>query len=153
VKDDILSLFGLAATLLIICFVALQLINVMTIAEEAQHISSSGGNVVSPEGMGVYQDEALTQKVTHIDWGELQPDDTANKTFYLKNEGVSLLTLNLTTINWQPANASIFIICSWNMEGVKLSPSETVQVILTLHVSPNISGITEFSYDTVFSGL
>ena len=116
-----------------------------------QRVPSSGN--VKTVGVGVYWDNACTNNVTSIDWGFLEPGATVNKTVYIKNEGNTPMMLNITTDNWNPASASENITLSWNREGYVLNTTApVVQAILTLSVSPNISGITSFSFDIIITG-
>ncbi|MCD6431687.1 hypothetical protein J7L33_03160 [Candidatus Bathyarchaeota archaeon] len=116
-----------------------------------QRVPSSGN--VKAVGVGVYWDNACTNNVTSIDWGFLEPGATVNKTVYIKNEGNTPMVLNMTTDNWNPASASENITLSWNREGYVLNTTApVVQAILTLSVSPNISGVTNFSFDIIITG-
>ena len=116
-----------------------------------QRVPSSGN--VKAVGVGVYWDNACTNNVTSIDWGFLEPGATVNKTVYIKNEGNTPMVLNITTDNWNPASASENITLSWNREGYVLNTTApVVQAILTLSVSPNISGVTSFSFDIIITG-
>ena len=116
-----------------------------------QRVPSSGN--VKAVGVGVYWDNACTNNVTSIDWGFLEPGATVNKTVYIKNEGNTPMVLNMTTDNWNPASASENITLSWNREGYLLNTTApVVQAILTLSVSPNISGVTNFSFDIIITG-
>ena len=116
-----------------------------------QRVPNSGN--VKAVGVGVYWDNACTNNVTSIDWGFLEPGATVNKTVYIKNEGNTPMVLNMTTDNWNPASASENITLSWNREGYVLNTTApVVQAILTLSVSPNISGVTSFSFDIIITG-
>ncbi|RLI11174.1 hypothetical protein DRO25_02420 [Candidatus Bathyarchaeota archaeon] len=116
-----------------------------------QRVPNSGN--VKTVGVGVYWDNACTNNVTSIDWGFLEPGATVNKTVYIKNEGNTPMVLNITTDNWNPASASENITLSWNREGYVLNTTApVVQAILTLSVSPNISGVTSFSFDIIITG-
>ena len=116
-----------------------------------QRVPNSGN--VKTVGVGVYWDNACTNNVTSIDWGFLEPGATVNKTVYIKNEGNTPMVLNMTTDNWNPASASENITLSWNREGYVLNTTApVVQAILTLSVSPNISGVTSFSFDIIITG-
>jgi len=116
-----------------------------------QRVPNSGN--VKTVGVGVYWDNACTNNVTSIDWGFLEPGATVNKTVYIKNEGNTPMVLNMTTDNWNPASASENITLSWNREGYVLNTTApVVQAILTLSVSPNISGVTNFSFDIIITG-
>jgi len=114
-----------------------------------QSIPNAGN--VKAVGVGVYWDSGCTDNVTSINWGFLEPGTTANVTVYINNEGNIPVILSTTTDSWDPTSASAHIALSWNREGHVLDPG-SVQAILTLSVSSNISGITGFSFDVIIAG-
>jgi len=98
-------------------------------------------------GVGVYWDAALTNKISSIDWGMLEPGSNVNKTVYIRNEGNAAATLSMTTSNWNPSNASNYITLTWNYGGQTLNVNEAIQVKFTLSASSSVTGITNFSFD------
>jgi len=109
--------------------------------------SVRASNVLS--NLGVYWDAGLTNEVTWLDWGILEPGASKNVTFYIRNEGNSIVTLIMYPSNWNPSNASNYISVTWNYRGQRLNAGETVKVVVTLSVAENIAGITDFSFDIV----
>ena len=107
---------------------------------------------VKAVGVGVYWDSDCTDNVTSIDWGFLEPGATANVTVYIKNEGNIPVVLGMTTDNWDPTSASDYMTLSWNRESHVLNPG-SVQAILTLSVSSEIDGVTNFSFDITITGI
>lgn len=104
-------------------------------------------------GVSVYWDSACTSNVTDIDWGFLEPGDTANKTVFIKNGGTLPIVLNITTDNWDSTSAFEHITLSWNQEGNVLNTTvPVVQAVLTLSVSPDVSGVTSFNFDIIITG-
>lgn len=104
-------------------------------------------------GVGVYWDDDCTDNVTSINWGFLELGATSNKTVYIKNEGNLPVVLNMTTDNWNPTSAYENITLSWNREGYVLNTTVPVtQAVLTLSVSPDISGVTNFTFDIIITG-
>ena len=112
------------------------------------------GNVGSIKAIniGVYWDSNCTDEVSTIMWGTLEPGSSRNVTVYVRNEGNTAVVLSLNTTNWVPANASKYMSLSWDYPGQRVNPKEVIQVTLKLSVSPEISGITTFSFDIVISG-
>lgn len=106
---------------------------------------------VKAVGVEVYWDSSATQIVTSINWGIVEPNSTVEKTVFVKNPGNVPVTLNLSTANWNPANASNFITLSWNYTGFLVDPDMVVPVVLTLSVSAEITGIKSFSFDIIIS--
>ena len=112
------------------------------------HITTS----VKTIGVAAYWDSGCTDEVMAIDWGAIEPGSTKDVTIYLKNEGDVDATPLLSTTNWSPSTASSHISLDWDYSGEQISASGKVQVTLTLTVSPNISGITSFSFDIIIAG-
>jgi archaellum component FlaG (FlaF/FlaG flagellin family) len=80
-----------------------------------------------------------------ISWGTLTPGGTSTQTIYIKNIGSDIShTLSMRATNWIPEGANSSITLTWNREGARLQPGESVAATLTLSVSSNIGGITDF---------
>lgn len=115
----------------------------------------SNGNGASNQGklkavdLGLYWDNACTNATDGVDWGSFSPGASSSVTLYIRNQGDSVVKLNLTTGNWNPANAYELIALTWNREGQVLKPQMVVVATLSLSVSANINGITDFSFDTI----
>jgi hypothetical protein len=107
----------------------------------------SDAGVLKAIGIGVYWDSSLTSKVSTTYWDLLQPSAQKSLTVYVYNEGNSPVTLSLSTSNWTPSTASTYLALTWNYNGQTISPSAQMQVELTLTVSSNITGISNFSFD------
>ena len=112
-------------------------------------IQSSGA--IKALGVRVYWDAAGTNEVTTIDWSTLEAGASENKIIYIKNTGNAAATLFLDTDNWNPSAASQYITLDWNYGGQSISPDAVVEVVLTLTISPDISGITDFSFDIIIT--
>ena len=113
-------------------------------------INSSG--VVTSADLEAYWDSDCTDTVSSINWGTIYPGDSKNVTIYLKNTGNVPLTLSLSTDGWNPSEAESYITLSWNYGGEQLQASEVLQVTLTLTVSSNTQGITNFSFNIIITG-
>ena len=100
----------------------------------------------------VYSDAGCTVEATDIEWGSVEAGNSVNRVIFIKNAGESGVTLSLSTQNWSPPTASDDIQLTWNYDGSTLNPGSVREVILTLSVSPNISGIDTFSFDIVLTG-
>lgn len=106
---------------------------------------------VKAVGVGVYWDAMCTQNVSLIEWGLLSPGESKKVTVYVKNEANTMATLSLSTGNWDPPNASDYIMLSWDYAGQTLAPNAVLPVCLTLSVSPDIWGIEDFSFDIIIT--
>jgi hypothetical protein len=97
--------------------------------------------------IGLFQDQACTTPVESVHWGLIEPGATANQTIYIRNEGDTNTTLTMTLSNWNPTNSSNYIGIIWNYAGQTLDINQVIQVTFTLHISENIQGVTDFSFD------
>jgi hypothetical protein len=99
--------------------------------------------------LGLYSDNACTNETNGVNWGSFSPGASSSVTLYVRNQGDSAVKLNLTTQNWNPANARELITLTWNREGQVLKPQMVTVATLSLSVSANVNGITDFSFDTI----
>jgi len=148
--EDLIGYIGMGVTLLLCGFIFIQF---MGFTHTASRTIQSSGQISSglPELL-IYENQNYTSEISFIDWEIVYPDDTVNRTIYLENTGLLDISLSMRTENWQPANASNLIMCSWNMEEVNISPAERLPAILSLYIFQNISGIDQFSFDIIIGG-
>lgn len=139
------------AVVLVIGTVGLVMIVLATTLLSAyQQIPNYG--VVKTVKVGVYEDFECSANVTAINWGTLEPGAVTNFTVYVRNEGNIPLVLNMTTANWNPESASKYITLEWNLEGYIINPSSVAPANLTLLVSQDIEGITNFHFEIFIIG-
>lgn len=110
-----------------------------------------GRGTIKAVGVGVFWDSNCTNPVSFIDWGMVEPGSMNNVTVYVRNEGNVVSSISLTTENWNPSNASDYLMLIWNYDGRQINPSEVIQVTLTLTVSLSVQGIESFSFDIIIS--
>jgi len=103
--------------------------------------------------VGVYKESQCLNPLTSIDWGILEPSETKAYSCFVRNEANVPVVLNLTTEEWIPVNASEFIFLSWNYALDMLGVNEVRNVVFSLSVSPDIEGITNFSFDIIVRGI
>jgi len=107
--------------------------------------------VDTSHGVGVYWDQACTRPRTEIDWGTLNPGSVKNELVYIKNiEGKPFL--NKSTEDWYPVNADKSITLLWDYSGRRMNSGDVLQITLTLSVSRDIEGISNFSFDILIAG-
>lgn len=126
-------------------------ITVSGLLSNSRSIQSSG--TVRAVNIGVYWDSGCTNATSTIGWGMLSPGESKNVTVYLRNEGNVALRSNLTVQNWVPTGSSSYIGLVWNRENQTVAVGSVVTAVLTLSVSPSITGITDFSFDIVITGI
>lgn len=96
-------------------------------------------------GIGLYLDQQCANVVSSVDFGLLEPGSSMDFTFYLKNEGNTDLSLNLTSRNWFPVEASEYMSLTWDQEGQQISPNQIIIGTIKLSVSPDIQDISSYS--------
>jgi len=137
---------AIATLILVVYALSLSLLTqVMSSLQANSRISNSGS--LKAVGVGVYWDSALTNRVSSINWGLIEPGSGVNKTVYIRNEGNTPSTISMSTSNWSPSNASSYMTLSWDYGGQTLKVNEAIQVKFTLSVLSSISGISNFSFD------
>jgi hypothetical protein len=126
-------------------------ITVSGLLSNSRTLQSSG--TVKAVNIGVYWDSGCTNATSTIGWGMLSPGESKNVTVYLRNEGNVALRSNLTVQNWVPTGSSSYMGLVWNRENQTITAGSVVTAVLTLSVSPSITGITDFSFDIVITGI
>ncbi len=102
--------------------------------------------------IGVYLDQACTQKCDSITWNTVAPGGSTTKTVYVKNEGATEVTLQLSTSNISPAEVIGKISVTWNRIDQTLASSASISATLTLNADSSISGVTNFNIDVTITG-
>ena len=143
------TIIAASMILLITYTISLSLISQAYPQNQSSKTLSSTGSVqiqASP-GIGVYQNSQGTTPLTTLNWGTLEPGQSQTVTSYIKNEGNTPITLSLETSNWNPTQAQSYLTVTWNYNNQPINPGQTAQITLNLQVNPNITGITNFSFD------
>lgn len=102
-------------------------------------------------GIEVYQDAGCTMKCELIDWGLMRPGDVTGVTIYVLNSQTANFTLSLNTTNWTPPQARDYLTLSWNYTGAIIKPGEVIPVQLMLYADVNVTGVTDFTFNTVIT--
>jgi hypothetical protein len=113
--------------------------------------SASYADSVNGFGAEIYWDQGCTNRTLSFDWGPIEPGLNKTLTVYIRNEGDSATCLSMATSNWTPSAALSFMTLNWNYSGQILSVDQVIPLELILAVSPTISGITNFSFDTTIA--
>ena len=128
----------------------------MAFDPEARSVSIYSVGIVleGDVAFGVYWDATATSAVTSVEWGELEPGQTGNVTFYIKNEGPSNLyaTMLWTETSWDPPDAFQYFDLTWDFGDKFVKSGFGQKVRLQLQVHNDIIGIEGFSFDIVITG-
>ena len=117
-----------------------------------RRIPSRGTIYIKVLGVEAYWDPECTSAVTEIDWGVLEPSDSVSKAIYVRNTGNAAVVLSMTTDNWSPIEAGAYITVTWDAEGSTLDDNATLAVSISLSVSADITGFSDFQVDIVING-
>jgi len=125
-----------------ICVVALTVVATALLSDSA-----------SIDFSGVITTVDIRASISSIEWGALDPDETATTTFTLYNDGNVPLTLSMSLGNWNPTIAGDYITVSWNRENVVVNAGQNTVATLTIHIASDVAGFTSFSNEIVITGI
>lgn len=138
-----LSTIGSLISVVILAIVAFSIVTVAVYEMRAARRIQNQASITAEEGLTIDRE--------FIAWGTLDPAENRTENITATNEMPVNVILSLDTENWDPKNASNFITLSWNYEEQLLAPSQSLLINLTLSVSPDIYGITDFTFDIIVS--
>jgi hypothetical protein len=104
-------------------------------------------------GVEVYADEALTEVLTEVAWGTLDPGEVRSVDAWVKNTGNDAQKLVMWTENWKPTVAQDRMVLEWNYDDSWIAVNASVPVVFTFSVDPNITDVTSFSFDIWVKGV
>ncbi|HTY75002.1 MAG TPA: hypothetical protein VMD05_05490 [Candidatus Nanoarchaeia archaeon] len=139
-KTILTTIFGLMVIIL-----AISIANLQT-GRALAHSDSIAG-----QGVGIYWDQGCTNKTLTLYWTQMKPGSNNTLTVYVRNECNTPIYLWITTQDWTPSNASDYINLTWNYSSQILTANQVIPIELTLSVSQNITGITQFSFSTTIT--
>ena len=135
------------ATLCIILVVNLGIV----IGNSGSGRTVANANFMRGVGVGIYWDQGCTNRTLSVDWGLVEPGLNSTVIVYVRNEGDSAVSLWVETLNWIPSAASGYMTLFWIYPGRILNADDVIPMELILNVAPTISGITDFSFDTIIT--
>jgi hypothetical protein len=100
----------------------------------------------------IYSDQACTQTISNVIWGEIEAGDGTSETIYVKNNGETGVVLSLETDSWTPSNTETYMTLSWDYDGNSISPGQVETVVLTLDVSGSCPPLSGFTFNIVIIG-
>lgn len=114
---------------------------------------STNGSVTVTPNLGLYSDSGCTTSLSTLDWGTITPGNNQTRTVYVKNTGTGTsLTLSISTNTWNPTTANGPITISWDREGTRLTPGQSIAAVIKLTASSSIVEVTTFSVQILISG-
>ena len=102
-------------------------------------------------GVGIYWNQNCTNKTLTLNWGNITPNSENTLELFIRNKGNLKASLYLTTTEWIPQAASNYIQLEWNYSNQILSPGQIIPISLTLTVSPETGGVSDFTYNTIIT--
>ena len=136
---------------LLFCFLVVLLLTVV-LAVTMSMITIHNQGIIKAININVYQDSQCTLPLTVINWGTVEPSETTNATAYLRNEGNSPILAFISTNNYDPLNASLFLQVYWNYDGSSIASFQVFQAEIFLHVASNVTGIDAFTFSIIIEG-
>lgn len=121
----------------------------VTVARHERCIPSSGLILGGTSDFGCYWDVTATREVTEVEWGTLEPGVNGIVSFYVKNEATQPIYCAISWIeeSWQPEGANQYFELTWDFGENPLGVNRARKVLLKLHVHPDITEITDFSFN------
>lgn len=107
---------------------------------------------VQTTGVGVYWESTCVTAVESIDWGYLEPGTARDVTVYVRNQEPVPMTLSMNATDWEPLVAAPYMTVSWNREAHLLNSGETAATTITLSVSSQTTGFTNFRFNITIAG-
>ena len=120
---------------------------------QSTHQPIQNVGVIRTIGVEVYADAELTEILYVIEWGIVSPGENKSHAAWVKNTGNDAQKLVMWTEAWNPTNASAWITLTWDYEGSWIQVNASIPVLFTLHVDPNIEGVTDFSFELWVKGV
>ena len=103
-------------------------------------------------GVAIYSDSSISNPLSSINWGNLQPGVNATIDCYIHNTGETATVLTLETANWNPPEATTYIALTWDYQDETVNVDEVIPVTLILMISEKIQEITHFFFDIIIVG-
>jgi hypothetical protein len=134
-------------------FVCGLLVGTVSYAAYNQLVQIRNVGTIRAIGVEVYANEAVTEVLTEIAWGTLDPGEARSVDAWIKNTGNDAQKLILWTESWDPVAAQNSIMLNWDYGNDWIPVGASIPVVFTLSVDPNIAGVTGFSFDIWVKGV
>ena len=97
----------------------------------------------------VYSNQACTQEMSSVAWGEIVAGEESEAKIYAKNNGDVAVVLSLITENWSSNMVKNNMNLSWDYDGSSIQPGDIVPITLTLSVNQDCEALSSFSFDII----
>ena len=114
-------------------------------------IPATYADSINGVGVEIYWDQGCTKRIFSLDWGIIEPGTNNTLRVYVRNEGNSPVYLWMETSNWNPSASLSYMTLIWTYSDTILNVDEVVPIDLILNVSPIVTGITDFNFDTTIT--
>jgi len=111
----------------------------------------SNVGMVKTFNVTIWQDVDRTIELTSIDWGMVVLGESKTVEGYLWSDGNTNTILNMETSNWNPDNANLYLVLTWDRENYILQPKTMCLTTLTLTVASVVVGVESFSFDILIT--
>lgn len=139
--DSDLELIGVLLTVLVASVIVFSIMQLAIIPMFYISRVKNQASVIASEGLKLDK--------SSLDWGNITVGGYSIKNITVTNKLPVPVVLRYETQNWDPKNASSFVFLSWDYVNQTLASDESLLLILTLNVSPEVEGITTFYFDIV----
>ena len=100
----------------------------------------------------IFSNQACTELMTDVEWGEIEAGGKSNVHIFIKNRGDTDVIISLITENWSSSMAENNMDLVWNYNGIPIKPNEVTAVTLTLSVDPDCQELNSFGFDIIIIG-
>ena len=132
-------------------FASMCILLVVILGTISSGINAAYADSINGVGVEIYWDQACTKRTLSLDWGIIEPGTNNTLRGYVKNEGNSPVYLWMKTSNWKPSVSLSYMTLIWTYSDTILNVDEVVPIDLILNVSPTVTGITDFNFDTTIT--
>lgn len=100
-------------------------------------------------GVECYSDPDGENRTEAINWNTIWIGTSSNTTLYIRSISNHRITLTLNATDWVPTNISDYMSLSWDYDGTRLNPGETIKVTVVLETLVSSSFIRYLINDEV----
>lgn len=139
------------AIVTIILFLIATAFIVLGTTQWSQRIYSTAS--IKTVGVDIYADANFTVPLVTIDWGIIGLGETKNCSAYIVNRSNVPITLNITTLNWQPSKASTTLNFFTDYDGRTIEADAKITVTFFLTVAKLDRDIQSFSFEIIVTAI